>query len=85
MYKEEQQRHNAGLDLRSTFTQNNLSLSTSKKQWNNAKLQNQHTDRIYGCWNIHPRTGIFCRKTASVGQNPLQVKKKKTSLMIHGE
>jgi len=29
-------------------------------------------DLIYGCWNNQPRIGIFCRKTASVGQKPLK-------------
>ena len=30
------------------------------------------TDLKSGCCNTQPRIGIFCTKTAIVGQNPLQ-------------
>lgn len=41
------------------------------------RLQNRHTDLTNGCWNNQPRMGILCKKTESVGQKPLQKKKKK--------
>uniref|UniRef100_A0A6N2N0H9 Uncharacterized protein n=1 Tax=Salix viminalis TaxID=40686 RepID=A0A6N2N0H9_SALVM len=42
------------------------------------QFRSKHTDLTKGCWNTHPRIGILCTKTDSVGQKPLW----KTSIRI---
>lgn len=48
--------------------------TVNNSEWCELRFGQMLTDLTNGCWNIHPRTGIRCRKIERVGQKPLQNK-----------